>query len=126
MLQNGGETTFNYRSAVARLALTDPPEGVNISPNSFNTTEIHCTEYYGGTTAGQHLASKSQFSDCICAHLPPPVLYCFMHKHRSDSWAESTTMSNQFSATIPVYPSILALIGKELGSSFAASLALLS
>ena len=51
-LQNGGQETFIYRSATARYALTDPPAGIEISPNSFNATEIHCTEYFAGTTAG--------------------------------------------------------------------------
>ena len=58
-MQNGGQETFTYRSQVARYALTDPPAGVDISKNSFNTTEIHCTEYYAGTTAGMLLPSPA-------------------------------------------------------------------
>lgn len=57
-VQNGGQETFTYRSSVARYALTDPPAGVEISTTSFNTTEIHCTEYFAGTTAGDGPASS--------------------------------------------------------------------
>lgn len=52
LLQNGGQETFIYRSQTARYALTDPPQGVEVNPSTFNTTEVHCTEYYAGTTAG--------------------------------------------------------------------------
>ena len=48
--QNGGQATFITRAQFARYALTQP-EAV-LDGGRFNTTEIHCTEYYPGITGG--------------------------------------------------------------------------
>ena len=45
-LQSGGEPTFVIRAQFARYALTQPV--AVLDGGRFNTTEIHCTEYYPG------------------------------------------------------------------------------
>lgn len=49
---NGGQPTFDVRAQFARYALTQP-EAI-ADGGRFNTTELHCTEYFPGTTAAQY------------------------------------------------------------------------
>lgn len=60
---NGGQPTFDTRAQFARYALTQPE--AMASNGRFNTTEMHCTEYYPGISAGARgpiLASKYRWA----------------------------------------------------------------
>ena len=63
-VQNGGQPTFDVRAQFARYALTQPQAVAD--RGRFNTTELHCTEYYPGVTAGlpRHLILHDLDKSC--------------------------------------------------------------
>lgn len=77
-VQNGGQPTFDVRAQFARYALTQP-QAVD-DGGRFNATELHCTEYFPGTTAGVWLQIMLDFiislSGMSMIHGTPGCAYC--------------------------------------------------
>ena len=69
VLQNGGQPTFVVRAQFARYALTQPV--AVLDGGRFNTTEIHCTEYFSGTLGCEPLL--------LCAALLAQCLKLLQH-----------------------------------------------
>ena len=67
-LQNGGQPTFIVRAQFARYALTQPEA---LEGGRFNTTEIHCTEYFPGTHGCEPPALAVQITGVVNQHSPP-------------------------------------------------------